>query len=174
MMDLVLPTSLRKHPGLRPTYRPNVAAVIRDTRDRILWCERLRPRGIWQFPQGGIDEGETAEQALWRELHEELGLAEPQGCLTVESRLDERLCYDFPASVIARFLDTEGYSYLGQSQQFFLLRFRGEDRWMTLDPPEGEAREFAGFVWSDTGYLAQTAPFKREVTRRALASFGLL
>ena len=173
-MDRVLPTALAEHPGLRPTYRPNVAAIIRDDQDRILWCERVSPRGTWQFPQGGIDEGETAEQALWRELHEELGLSDPQGCLTVEGKLDELLCYDFPVSEIARFLRTDSYSYIGQGQQFFLLRFHGDEEWLTLEPPEGEHQEFVRFAWSDVQYLQHTAPFKREVTRRALAAFDLL
>ena len=173
-MDRALPASVRDHPGLTLAYRPNVAAIIRDLEGRILWCERISPRGVWQFPQGGIDPGETAEEALWRELSEELGIGTPQACLTIEARRDEPLRYDLPVAVIERFLQSQGFSYIGQSQQYFLLRFDGDDRWITLEPPEGEHREFVRFVWSDTRYLAQSAPFKLRVMRRALAEFGLL
>lgn len=55
-------------------YRTNVAAILRNGKGEILVCERLGVTGAWQFPQGGIDEGETAEQALARELREEIGV----------------------------------------------------------------------------------------------------
>src|SRR3954465_13812895 len=56
-------------------YKANVAAILRNARGRILICERLGVKDAWQFPQGGIDEGESAEQALVREVWEEIGLA---------------------------------------------------------------------------------------------------
>ena len=49
-------------------YRENVAAILRNRRGEILVCERLDHAGAWQFPQGGIDAGETPEQALVREV----------------------------------------------------------------------------------------------------------
>jgi putative (di)nucleoside polyphosphate hydrolase len=55
-------------------YRLNVAAIIRNASGKILIGERVDRSGAWQFPQGGVDEGETLEQALKRELHEEISL----------------------------------------------------------------------------------------------------
>jgi len=55
-------------------YRPNVAAILMDTEDRLFVAERINIKGAWQFPQGGIDEGEDAETALFRELAEEIGV----------------------------------------------------------------------------------------------------
>jgi putative (di)nucleoside polyphosphate hydrolase len=57
-----------------PIYKPNVAGILRNREGKILICERVNVPGAWQFPQGGIDEGETPEQALVRELWEEIGL----------------------------------------------------------------------------------------------------
>src|SRR5260370_6974305 len=57
-----------------PIYRPNVAAIIRRPDNKILVGERSDRPGSWQFPQGGIKTRETPEEALERELFEEVGL----------------------------------------------------------------------------------------------------
>jgi putative (di)nucleoside polyphosphate hydrolase len=53
-----------------PTYRPNVAFLLLDDHDQLLICERLKIEGAWQFPQGGMDEGESPLEALHREVEE--------------------------------------------------------------------------------------------------------
>ena len=55
-------------------YRPNVGIVICNRRGQLLWAKRIG-QSAWQFPQGGINEDETIEQALFRELEEEVGLS---------------------------------------------------------------------------------------------------
>jgi len=54
--------------------RQNVAGIICNNVGKILICERYNSLGAWQFPQGGVDEGETLEEALARELFEEISL----------------------------------------------------------------------------------------------------
>ena len=55
-------------------YRPNVGIILCNDRGEVLWARRCGRDG-WQFPQGGINRGESPEQALYRELREEVGLA---------------------------------------------------------------------------------------------------
>ena len=54
-------------------YRPNVGIVVANRRGQVLWAKRVGKQDAWQFPQGGIDDGETPEKALYRELEEEVG-----------------------------------------------------------------------------------------------------
>ena len=167
------PEHLATHPGLSRTYRPNVAAVIVNAADQILWCERCGMPGTWQFPQGGIDPGESAEEALWRELHEELGLAAPRAHLVIEQVLTSPIRYDFPVEVIEAFLDRRGHSHVGQAQSYFRLRWTGDDALLTLEPPPGESREFSAWCWSDSRLLSATTPFKRAAMTEALRALRL-
>ena len=57
----------------RDGYRPNVAIVVSNSKNLVFWGKRIREHS-WQFPQGGINPGETPEQAMYRELKEEVGL----------------------------------------------------------------------------------------------------
>ena len=55
-------------------FRPNVGIVLMNTAGQVFWARRVGGQNAWQFPQGGINENESAEQALYRELFEEVGL----------------------------------------------------------------------------------------------------
>jgi len=55
-------------------FRPNVGIILTNDQGQLLWARRVGGQDAWQFPQGGINDRETAEQALYRELHEEVGL----------------------------------------------------------------------------------------------------
>jgi putative (di)nucleoside polyphosphate hydrolase len=80
-------------------YRPNVAAIVLSSaypsKCEILIASRLDIKDAWQFPQGGIDEGETAKEALYRELEEEIGTNEVQ----IIAEFPGWVSYDFPPSV---------------------------------------------------------------------------
>ena len=98
-------------------YRPNVAAILQNDAGLILICERRDYPGSWQFPQGGVDPGETFEAALLRELWEELSL-EPAHYVVEEQRGPYR--YVFPAHFTKK-------RYAGQEQVYFRLRFLGPE-----------------------------------------------
>lgn len=169
-----LPEHLLEHPLVSHSYRPNVAMIVRNTHDMLLWCERIDLDNIWQFPQGGIDPGEDAETAMWREMMEELGLENAADHMHIEARLDEPLRYHFPIPVIERWVNNGRASGVGQEQHFFLLRFTGDDALITLCPPDGGHREFRSFDWAGPERIRHAPWFKKDVMRRALDGFSLM
>ena len=54
-------------------FRANVGIILVNAENKLLLGGRVGAKG-WQFPQGGIDEGEAPEEAMYRELREEVGL----------------------------------------------------------------------------------------------------
>mgnify|MGYP003319783152 CR=1 FL=1 len=59
---------------MQKKYRKSVGMMILNTKNQILVGKRLdNPSGYWQMPQGGIDENENPEEAVWREMMEEIG-----------------------------------------------------------------------------------------------------
>jgi len=151
-----------------------VALVVVNSQDLVLWCERITLPNSWQFPQGGIDPGEDAESAMWREGSEELGLRDPRAHMVIEKVLEESIRYDFPADVIQYFLDRNGRSWLGQAQQFFMLRFTGDEQAITLQPPPGVEAEFSRWEWGSTERIDSVVAFKRQACIDALTGFGLM
>jgi len=168
-----LPDWLACHPLVKHQYRQGVTMIVRNDRDELLWCERSEFADSWQFPQGGVDEGESHEQAMWRELSEELGLQAPQKLLRIERRLEQLIPYTYPSLVIERLVNRGFHSHIGQEQQYFLLRFEGDDTQITLEPPEGIAREFSRFTWTGPERVALAPSFKRDAMTEALKAFDL-
>ena len=74
-------------------YRPNVGIILLNQDNQVFWGKRIREQS-WQFPQGGINAAESPQQAMYRELHEEIGLG-PQH-VTVLGRTRDWLHYDVP------------------------------------------------------------------------------
>lgn len=145
-------------------YRRNVGAIVRRFDDQILMCERLTPRDTWQFPQGGIDAGETREQALWRELTEELGFEDPRAILDVVAQGPETI-YEFSPNYDAPITR----KYRGQRQTLFLLDFRGTDEHFVLD--RHDEPEFAAIQWvSVSNAMDLLWEFKRPVLEATLAA----
>lgn len=136
-------------------YRPNVAAIVIDAESRrVLVGERRDAPGMWQLPQGGIDDGETPEEAVRRELREETGLSEVE----ILARSPRPYRYDFPPTIthpITR-------SWRGQEQIYFLLRASagaGTEPELSPDHPE-----FVSLAWmTPEELISQIIPFKREV-----------
>lgn len=145
----------------REGYRPNVGIILVNTRNEVFWGKRIREHA-WQFPQGGIKHGETPEQAMFRELQEEIGL-KPEH-VRILGRTRDWLRYDVPRHWIKReFRNT----YRGQKQIWFLLRLVGRDCDVCLRASEHP--EFDAWRWSDFWVpLDSVIEFKREVYMLAL------
>jgi putative (di)nucleoside polyphosphate hydrolase len=145
-------------------YRPNVGIVICNQRGQVLWARRCGQHS-WQFPQGGVDEGETAEQAMYRELHEEVGLLPKDVKILATTR--HWLRYKLPKRLIR--WDSPPVC-IGQKQKWFLLRLVGKESNIKFD--RCGHPEFDDWRWVSFWYpVRQVVSFKREVYRRALKEF---
>ena len=105
----------------REGFRPNVGIILVNARNEVFWGKRIREHS-WQFPQGGIKHGESPEQAMYRELYEEVGL-KPEH-VRVIGRTRGWLRYEVPKHWIKREWRN---TYRGQKQIWFLLRLVGRD-----------------------------------------------
>ncbi len=145
----------------REGFRPNVGIILLNTQNEVWWGKRVREHS-WQFPQGGIKYGETPEQAMYRELEEEIGLRAEH--VKIVGRTRDWLRYEVPDHFIKR--EIRGH-YRGQKQIWFLLRMHARDSDVNLrltDHPE-----FDAWRWHDYWVpLDVVIEFKREVYQRAL------
>ena len=149
----------------RDGFRPNVGIILLNQRNQVFWGKRIRSTS-WQFPQGGIDRGETPEQAMYRELHEELGLRPTHVSLVGRTR--DWLRYEVPERFIRR--DARGH-YRGQKQIWFLLRLVGHDWDLNLRATNHP--EFDAWRWNDYWVpLDVVIEFKRGVYQKALAELS--
>ena len=147
-------------------YRANVGIILANRQDQLLWACRVGRAG-WQFPQGGIDAHETPEQALYRELGEELGLG-PQA-VEIVGRTQGWLRYHLPE----RYQRRDTPRCVGQKQVWFLLRLCGADAEVRLDASDNP--EFEAWRWVDYWRpLDEIIFFKRRVYARALAELAPL
>jgi putative (di)nucleoside polyphosphate hydrolase len=150
----------------RDGYRPNVGIILVNSRTEVFWGKRLKEHA-WQFPQGGIKPSETPEQAMYRELMEEVGLAVKH--VRVVGRTRHWLRYDVPAHWVRR--DSRNHHYRGQKQIWFLLRLVGRDCDVCLR--RSERPEFDAWRWNDYWVPLDTViEFKREVYYRALCELS--
>jgi putative (di)nucleoside polyphosphate hydrolase len=147
-------------------YRANVGIIIMNRDRQVFLGGRARARG-WQFPQGGIRCGEQAEEALYRELAEEVGLR--PGQVEEVARTRSWLRYRLPPQFIRR--DSSPLC-VGQKQLWFLLRLGVEDSALSFDsteqPPEFDRWRWA--QWWDA--VHDVIYFKRSVYSRALHELG--
>ena len=145
----------------REGYRPNVGIILLNHQNEVWWGKRVREHS-WQFPQGGIKHGETPEQAMYRELEEEVGLRAEH--VKIIGRTRDWLRYDVPDHFIKR--EVRGH-YRGQKQIWFLLRMIGRDTDVNLRMSEHP--EFDAWRWHEYWVpLDVVIEFKREVYLKAL------
>ena len=145
----------------RDGFRPNVGIILLNQKNQVFWGKRIRTHS-WQFPQGGIDRGENPEQAMFRELHEEVGL-HPEH-VQVLARTRDWLRYEVPDRFIRR--EARGH-YKGQKQIWFLLQLVGHDWDLNLRATDHP--EFDAWRWNDYWVpLEVVVEFKRGVYKMAL------
>ena len=142
-------------------FRANVGIVVANGQGQVLWARRAGQTG-WQFPQGGINEGEQAEEALFRELYEEVGLRDHDVKVIAATR--GWLRYRLPERLVRKECKP---LCIGQKQKWFLLKMLADDERVSFD--NGHKPEFDHWRWVSYWYpLGQVVNFKRDVYRRAM------
>lgn len=142
-------------------YRHNIGIVLSNKIGQIFWAKRVGQEA-WQFPQGGMNEGEKAEDTLFRELTEEIGLEAADVHILGKTR--DWLRYKIPERMVR---DTNPVC-IGQKQVWFLLLLKSPDSAIKLNHHTAKP-EFDDWQWVTYWYpLRQVVRFKREVYRRAL------
>jgi putative (di)nucleoside polyphosphate hydrolase len=145
-------------------YRPGVGVLLLNPRNEIFVAQRLDFRSdAWQMPQGGIDKGETPEQAAWRELKEETGT--DNASLLAESR--GWFAYDLPPDLAATLWRGR---FRGQRQKWFAFRFLGDDSEIDIAT---EHPEFSAWKWATPDEaVALIVPFKRDLYCKVMQEFA--
>ena len=143
-------------------YRANVGMILCNDHQQLLWAKRKFPDNAWQFPQGGMQEGETLEEAMYRELNEELGLLSTD--VIILQRTHDWLIYDLPEHLIRY---NQKPVCIGQKQHWFLLRLLASDASICLDIHADQ--EFVEWTWVHYDHpTEQVIDFKRKVYKQAL------
>ncbi|HBC58015.1 MAG TPA: RNA pyrophosphohydrolase [Gammaproteobacteria bacterium] len=148
-------------------FRPNIGIMICNEDCQLLWARRIQ-QDAWQFPQGGIKRHESPEQALFRELHEEVGLDDTQ--VKILGRTQNWLNYRLPK----RYIRADQHpTCIGQRQLWYLLRLNCEESAVKLD--HSPHPEFDYWRWVNYWYpIHGVVEFKQAVYRRALAELAPL
>ena len=142
-------------------FRPNVGIILCNGEGKLFWAKRIG-QDAWQFPQGGIKRTETLEQALFRELNEEVGLGRDD--VEILHQTSDWLRYRLPKNFIRQH---SGPVCIGQKQKWFLLALQSDDNSVHLNrtcEPEFDD-------WCLVNYwhpVNQVINFKRDVYRKAL------
>ncbi len=155
-------------------YRECVGIMLLNAHGQV-WVGHRIPKWkndasahIWQMPQGGIDHGETPEQAAWRELKEETSVSSAR----IVATIDEWLYYDLPKEVVGVALKGK---YRGQKQKWFAMTLTGPESEINIAADDGLEQEFDQWKWSDMNQLIDLiVPFKRDVYAEVIKQFAHL
>ncbi|WP_173982782.1 RNA pyrophosphohydrolase [Magnetospirillum sp. SS-4] len=144
-------------------YRPGIGLVLLNSRGLAFVAQRIdTPDDAWQFPQGGMDEGEAPRQTALREMKEEIGTDKAE--IVAES--SDWIAYDLPPDIADKVWKGR---YRGQSQKWFCARFTGADADIDLATAHPE---FSRWQWMDLARVPELiVPFKRALYDRVVAEF---
>ncbi len=146
----------------RDGFRPNVGIVLTNGLGQVLWARRVGGHDAWQFPQGGVNDGESLVDALYRELEEETGLRREHVKLLAQTQ--NWLRYRIPKK-FRRYNSDPGFR--GQKQHWFLLELVGQESDIAVT--SGDKPEFDDWAWVSYWYpVGQVVAFKRSVYQRAM------
>ena len=147
----------------KKNFRPNVAAIILSSKYpqkcEIFIASRIYISNAWQFPQGGIDDGESIKEALFRELEEEIGTRDVE----IIAEYPTWVSYEFPPIIAQKM-----YPYDGQKQKYYLVKLKKGAK-ININTETPEFSEYK-FVSSKEIYEHITF-FKRTVYKQVLKHF---
>jgi putative (di)nucleoside polyphosphate hydrolase len=142
-------------------YRKNVGIIVFNDDGKVLLCERKDTAGGWQFPQGGIDEGETYLETAKREIFEETAITS----IKLIAKLDEPIRYDFPGYI----LNKNNFKHIGQEMNWVLYKFVGDDEEINL---KTKIPEFKNYKWVDIDEAPEkVVDFKKDVYKKVVKYF---
>lgn len=143
-------------------YRLNVGLIIVNNYGKVLICKR-KNSNQWQFPQGGIDEGESPMEAAKREIFEEVGIKPSK--IKVLGKIKDWVKYEIPKELAKKSFKKKGI--VGQKQKWFIFKIKSE---ACISFVNDHDNEFDDFAWvSYWRPIALIVSFKKEVYRNVLA-----
>lgn len=143
-------------------FRANIGIIVCNDFGNLLWTRRVG-QNSWQFPQGGVDPGESSEQTLYRELKEEIGLEKSD--VKILGCTKDWLKYQLPPRYIRQ---NSRPLCIGQKQKWYMLRLVSNESRIRFDATGRP--EFDYFMWVNYWYpLRQVISFKQSVYRQALS-----
>jgi len=146
------------------SYRKCVGMMILNNNNEILVGRRIdNPSGFWQMPQGGIDENETPNEAVWREMMEEIGTNNAKIIHTSSQWFN----YEIPKKILKTL--PWGNKYIGQTQKWFVFRFLGNENEINV---ETKNPEFSEWQWINHKLILNNiVTFKEKLYKKILIEF---
>lgn len=147
-------------------YRPCVGVMLLNRQGKVFVAKRIDTMvEAWQMPQGGIDSGEEPENAVYREMMEEIGTRNAE----IIHEMDPWLTYDLPEHLIGKVWKGK---YRGQKMKWYLMRYLGQDSDIDLNTHHPE---FSEWQWIDMDNLVHSiVDFKRPLYAQLVDHFGPL
>ena len=146
----------------KKNYRKGVGMIVMNNDGRF-WLGKRIGTDTWQFPQGGIDNGESPIEAAKREIFEEVGIKPSK--IKVLGKIKDWVKYEIPKELAKKSFKKKGI--VGQKQKWFIFKIKSEACISFVNDPDNE---FDDFAWvSYWRPIALIVSFKKEVYRNVLA-----